>query len=295
VSQVPRIDKLEPQGRASLLEALLCCPACRGPLAWEETRVACEDCGKAYGFTRGRPDFADNEFPQTADAIFQQQQMHQSSFTARCFDLGSRIVNSDYTPVDQLAAFLRDIPEDAVVMELGSGRRRLREQVITVDLFPFPNVDVLADIRQAPFVEGCADFVVLDTVLEHVPEPQAVVDEIRRILKPGGKVLCVSPFIFPYHGYPAHYCNFSKDGLEHLFRHYSECCVSMNIGPTSAMTNLFSEYFALAFSRGNKFAYTLLKGLFLLPVFYLKYLDRLWSGTAQADRIASMLCTIAVK
>lgn len=69
----------------------------------------------------------------------------------------------------------------------------------------------------------------------------------------------------------------------------------MNIGPTSAMANLFAEYFAVAFSRGNKFAYTLLKGLFLLPIFYLKFLDRFWSGTAQAHRIASTLCAVATK
>jgi hypothetical protein len=115
--------------------------------------------------------------------------------------------------------------------------------------------------------------IILEAVLEHLKDPMAVVQEIYRVLKHRGEAICISPFIFPCHGYPAHYCNFSKDGLEMLFNKFSRCSIEMNIGPTSAIANLISDYFALALSGNSKFMYTLFKGLSLLPIFYLKFFD----------------------
>ena len=269
---------------------LLRCPVCGGGLDVTETTWCCSGCGRHGPISADRPDFRTGEVPPTPDSVFQEEQMFNSTWRARLFNTGRRIVNSDYTPVDQLRNFLRDLPADAVVVELGSGQRRLLPQVINVDLFPFPNVDVLADIRQPPFGPESVDAVILDTVLEHVPEPQAVVDAVHRLLKPGGQILCVSPFLFPYHGYPAHYTNFTRDGLVHLFRHYTTCTVEMNIGPTAALTHLFSEYLALAFAGRSKLAYTVWKGIFLLPIFWLKYLDYFWRKSPVAHRLTSTLC-----
>ena len=41
------------------------------------------------------------------------------------------------------------------------------------------------------------------------------------MLKPGGKLFCINLFLFPYHGYPAHYCNFTRDGMYYLLRKFS--------------------------------------------------------------------------
>ncbi len=64
---------------------------------------------------------------------------------------------------------------------------------------------------------------------------------------------------------------------------------------SAALTNLFSEYFAVGLSRGNKTAYTILKGIFLLPVFYLKYLDWFWMRSKDSHRIASTLCATVTR
>ena len=279
----------------SQLESLLCCPKCHGQLTSKEGGLRCSPCGCTYPIQGGKPNFVESEFSHTSDSVFQQEQMHESSLRAKLFNLGSRFVSSDYTPVDHLMEFVREIPPDAVVVELGSGNRRLHDGFLNLDLFGFPNVDVMSDIQQTPLAEATVDYAILDTVLEHVPNPQRVVCEVHRILKPGGKLLCITPFIFNYHGYPNHYCNFSKDGLEEMFRGFSNCAVEMNIGPSSALTNLFSEYFAVGLSRGNKTAYTILKGIFLLPVFYLKYLDWFWMRSKDSHRIASTLCATVTR
>ena len=278
------------------IEEILCCPLCRSPLREEPSGLSCSTCAARFPVVDGRPDFVGGDRRvDSADARFQQETMAGTSLLAKTFRLGSRFINSDYTPVDQLKRTLKEAAPSDRIVELGSGSRRLLEGIITVDLFPFANVDILADITRLPLKADSVDLVILDKVLEHVPEPWLVVEQVHRILKPGGKTVCICPFIFPYHGYPGHYWNFTKDGLEHLFRDFSACDVSMNIGPTAALTNLFSEYLAVGLTRGKSVGYVFLKGMFLVPVFLLKYLDWFWARSTAAHRLASTLCVIATR
>jgi SAM-dependent methyltransferase len=57
-------------------------------------------------------------------------------------------------------------------------------------------------------------------VLEHLPDPQACVDEMQRLLRTGGLVLASVPFFYPVHADPYDYQRFTEDGLRHLFRDF---------------------------------------------------------------------------
>ncbi|MGH7009604.1 MAG: class I SAM-dependent methyltransferase, partial [Caulobacteraceae bacterium] len=90
-----------------------------------------------------------------------------------------------------------------------------------------------------------ADIVILDSVVEHVPEPRLVISEARRILKPDGLIFINCPFMIPYHGYPKHYQNFTRDGLEHLLADFRDLVISPTFGPMTAWVNMTAETFAV--------------------------------------------------
>lgn len=282
--------------RLTAYKPVLCCPDCHGSLVWTEENAACSVCHRPFPIKNGKVYFIKPPSEKSSDSDFQKKQMFGVSLTGKIHNFGRKFVSGEYAPVNHLKDFLSKIKPGSRVVDIGSGGTRLREDVFTVDLFAFPEVDVLSDAAKLPFMDNSVDFVVLDTILEHVPEPQKIIDEIHRCLKPAGEVICITTFIFPYHGYPAHYFNFTKDGLAFIFRNFSKNRVMVNMGPTSALVNLASEYFAVILSGKNHFLYTLCKGLFLIPIFLFKYLDLFWLLSEEKNnRLASHLCVTAIK
>jgi SAM-dependent methyltransferase len=69
-----------------------------------------------------------------------------------------------------------------------------------------------------PFKDNSFDGISCLAVLEHVEEPWTVAKELRRMLKPGGKVFIDWPFLQPVHGYPSHFYNATREGLARMFR-----------------------------------------------------------------------------
>jgi SAM-dependent methyltransferase len=49
------------------------------------------------------------------------------------------------------------------------------------------------DLMRLPFPDGAFDAVLLNEVLEHVPDERATLSELRRVLRPGGVLLLFSP------------------------------------------------------------------------------------------------------
>jgi SAM-dependent methyltransferase len=102
-----------------------------------------------------------------------------------------------------------------LVLVVGSGgdRRTFGRRTVHLDRYA-PAVDVRADLRlPLPFREGSFDAALCTEVLEHVPDAQLLLSEIRRVLSPGGVAVITVPFVFHYHRDPEDYRRYSPDGL----------------------------------------------------------------------------------
>jgi SAM-dependent methyltransferase len=80
-----------------------------------------------------------------------------------------------------------------VVIDLGCGERKVAG-ALGLDIAPLRSVDLLADVdRGLPFRDSTVDGVHAHHLLEHVENLVAVMDEIWRVCKPGGRVYITMP------------------------------------------------------------------------------------------------------
>jgi SAM-dependent methyltransferase len=102
-----------------------------------------------------------------------------------------------------------------LVVNVGAGEdlRQFGRRTIHVDAHA-PAVSVRADIAHGlPFADAVFDAALCTEVLEHVPDDRLVLQEIARVLKPGGRLLVSVPFMFRYHPDPADFRRYTPAGL----------------------------------------------------------------------------------
>lgn len=104
-----------------------------------------------------------------------------------------------------------------VALDMGCGiRDTVFDNLVTQDIYLTPTATLITapgDIR-LPFNNETFDLIILDSVLEHVPDPIIILQEGYRLLKPGGRIFGDAPFLQPLHLLPHHYFNFTPFGLE---------------------------------------------------------------------------------
>lgn len=129
---------------------------------------------------------------------------------------------------------------DAPLLSIGGGPIRRAPHITNMNIGPYPNVDLVCDAHTLCYRDGMVDAIHIDAVLEHLHNPAKAVQEIMRVLKPGGKVLSVVPFMQGYHGYPHHYQNYTLTGHVHLWRTHGFEIIGSGAcqGPMVAITTL---------------------------------------------------------
>jgi SAM-dependent methyltransferase len=73
--------------------------------------------------------------------------------------------------------------------------------------------DVLYDGHRLPFADESFDTVLNIQVLEHTPEPQALLTEMSRVLKKDGLMILSVPFCFRLHEEPHDYFRYTPHGI----------------------------------------------------------------------------------
>lgn len=98
-----------------------------------------------------------------------------------------------------------------------------KAEVETLDIDKDSGATYIADLcenNEGLIPAGHFDYVVCTEVLEHTLQPFDAVDEIERILKPGGLALISVPFNFRIHGPLPDCWRFTEHGLRALFKNF---------------------------------------------------------------------------
>lgn len=135
---------------------------------------------------------------------------------------------------------------DAVILHLGSGDVPSRDpRVISMDVLPCPNVDIVCEAEALPFRDASIDYVESGAVFEHLHDPWAAIAEVKRVLKPGGIFRIDTAFMQAYHGFPGHFYNMTPQAVEtHLAGDYElvESYVPESSSPLMTVTMAIDRY-----------------------------------------------------
>ena len=134
------------------------------------------------------------------------------------FDLSSyasESANPGFGPFDN---YMEANP-DKLFMDLGCGfRGRTFDNCLYLEVYASRSADLIVEPNCLyPIRSGTLDGIGCFAVLEHTRKPWQVVSEMRRMLKPGGKVFIDWPFLQPVHGFPSHFFNATREGLKSVF------------------------------------------------------------------------------
>ncbi|MEX0955790.1 MAG: class I SAM-dependent methyltransferase [Rhizobiaceae bacterium] len=82
------------------------------------------------------------------------------------------------------------------LLDIGGGSahfKAYRSDVTSLDILPFPGIDVVADAHSMPFPDNSFAGIVMIDVLHHLQYPVTFLREAARILKPGGRLAMIEP------------------------------------------------------------------------------------------------------
>lgn len=140
--------------------------------------------------------------------------------------------------------------------------------------------DFCGDAMLMPLANKSVDTILCTEVLEHVPNPELVISEFARILRPGGTLIVTAPFFFPVHD-TWDFFRYTPDGIATIMKRHGfeiEKIESLSGGGITAVTMLNLFWFQIGF-MWTKWLYpvgVLLRPVLLLLVFITNILG--WIG-----------------
>lgn len=130
--------------------------------------------------------------------------------------------------------FARDVAENfpivGPVVEMGARAAEGQEDVANVrpmfgdvdyigcDIQEGLGVDQIEDIHNLSFADGSVGTIICLETLEHVYDPIRAVQEMHRVLRPGGVLAISSLMFFPIHAHPWDFWRFTPEGFDLILK-----------------------------------------------------------------------------
>jgi SAM-dependent methyltransferase len=290
---------------AQIEQGILVCPRTKQRLhvSSDRQRLITEDSAHFYSFLNGQLPILLTDPGSTAEYATASKRMNEEYSLEgvqkrnSLFNRLKQFLNSDYRTKASKQAFnslFIDLPDDALCLSIGGGPTRAHNMLLNVNIGQFPNVDVVADAHQLPYADWSVDVIYSEAVFEHLHSPDKAAEEIFRVLKPGRKIFICTPFMFPYHGYPHHYQNYTISGHRRLFESAGfkviECGVC--VGPVYTLTNVVGVFIREYSPRILRLPLRILWGALAVAI---RPLDKIVGKRPNAHILASTTYIVAEK
>jgi SAM-dependent methyltransferase len=197
---------------ASLMEKLRC-PECGGKIQPSSGGAfGCRDCGRSFPSVRGAPCLLPESMMQVDP---------KAGGVEVPEDITEHATGGEYHwNAFGIENLLPESAADREVLLVGCGdageRSRLEGKGFRVQGFDIhwsPGIDFLGDAHRIPAADESYDITISMQVLEHLHSPWLAVDEMARVLRPGGWLIGSVAFLKAYHG---SYFHITHQGMTRL-------------------------------------------------------------------------------
>ncbi|MDR1181672.1 MAG: class I SAM-dependent methyltransferase [Bacteroidales bacterium] len=130
------------------------------------------------------------------------------------------------------------------------------------------DIDFFYDGQKLPFASEEFDAVFANEVLEHVPNIENSLSEIKRVLKPGGQLLLSMPFVFPEHEMPYDFRRLTVNGIKQILTEsgFEIIAIEKSGNFVEAIAQLIMLYLHDLLYTKNKYANVIINLLFISPI-----------------------------
>lgn len=196
-----------------------------------------------------------------------------------------------------LESVFKGFPTGGKGLNIGAGYTSFGPDILNMEMEDGPGIDITGSALELPMEDETLDLVISQEVLEHLPDPLLAVQEIHRVLRPGGKAYIQIPFMIGYHPCPDDYWRFTTSGLKQLAERAGLNVIQtgITVGAGTGFYRIAVEFFATLFSIPLHRLYRPLKAGFSLLLYPIKWLDGIMRFSPEAHRIAGGFYVILQK
>ena len=164
------------------------------------------------------------------------------------------------------------------LLDFGCGRKPFKdlftvENYVGVDLentghdHTNSKIDIYYDGKHLPFENNAFDSLFCGEVLEHIFNPDEILRELNRVLKPDAKALITVPFSWNEHEAPYDYARYSSFGIKHLLEKNGFKIIEHIKSGNFARVNFqnWALYFFELFKKNGRAGYVI-SMIFILPI-----------------------------
>lgn len=139
------------------------------------------------------------------------------------------MINTSRIALDKLMLSVADsIEEQSILLDAGAGDCAYMEFFKSKNIVyesadnclgnhDYSKITYTCNLDKIPTEDNRFDTIICIQVLEHTNNPQQVLDELYRVLKPNGQIFLTAPFIYEEHDIPFDFYRYTQYGLRHLF------------------------------------------------------------------------------